>query len=59
MPTSLCETLDAVNPVLYPSIGVISGARSTNLPENTPAFTPLFSGVRGAPYLFFCVVFCR
>ena len=38
---------------------VISGARSTNLPENTPAFTPLFSGVRGAPYLFFCVVFCR
>jgi hypothetical protein len=23
MPTSLCETLDAVNPVLYPSIDTI------------------------------------
>ena len=38
---------------------VTSGARSANLPENTPAFTPIFSGVRGAPYLLFCVVFCR
>jgi len=38
--------------------GVTSGARPA-YHSGAPEFTPVFSGVRVAHYLVFCVVFCQ
>ena len=38
--------------------GVTSGA-GTAYPARTPEFTPVFSGIRDAQSLVFCVMFCR